>query len=107
MLEIEDIRNMYFNKGENVTEIGRETGFDRKAVNKYLEKENWAEEKLPVSEVRGSKLDAYKEGIDSWLENDRKIRLKQRHTAKRVFDRLREKYTDFDCSYRTVASYVV
>lgn len=30
MLQIEDIRNMYFNKGKNVSEICRETGFDRK-----------------------------------------------------------------------------
>jgi len=106
MLQIEDIRNMYFTKGKNVSEICRETGFDRKTVNKYLDKENWAEVKLPVPEARGSKLDAYKPEIDSWLEDDRKIRRKQRHTAKRVFDRLREKYPDFECSYRTVANYV-
>ena len=35
------------------------------------------------------------------------MRKKQRHTAKRVYDRLREKYGDkFNCSYRTVAGYV-
>lgn len=106
MLEIEDIRNMYFNKGKNVSKICKETGFDRKTVNKYLEKDNWMDEKLPVPEVRGSKLDKYKQEIDSWLEDDKKVRRKQRHTARRVYDRLREKYLEFDCSYRTVANYV-
>ncbi len=44
--------------------------------------------------------------IDEWLEGDVKERSKQRHTAKRVHERLKEAYPDFDCSYRTVASYV-
>ena len=38
---------------------------------------------------------------------DKKAKRKQRHTARRVYDRLLEKYgSDFDCSYRTVAGYV-
>lgn len=56
MLEIEIIRGLYFNKGKNVSEISRETGFDAKTVNKYLEKEDWIEEKLPLAQARGSKL---------------------------------------------------
>ena len=37
---------------------------------------------------RASKLDPYKPVIDSWLLQDRKRRVKQHHTARRVFDRL-------------------
>ena len=49
-------------------------------------------------------LDTYKAGIDKWLETDDAPR-KQRHTARRVFKRLKEEFSDFDCSYRTVAAY--
>lgn len=31
-------------------------GFDTKTVNKYLEKEDWIEEKPPLAQARGSKL---------------------------------------------------
>ncbi len=56
---------------------------------------------------RGSKLDKYKEEIDSWLEADKQARKKQRHTARRVFDRLAGIYgPEFNCSYRLVAAYV-
>lgn len=41
---------------------------------------------------RGSKLDKYKPDIDSWLEADKLERNKQRHTALRVFNRLKKKY---------------
>ncbi|MDP1271249.1 IS21 family transposase, partial [Klebsiella pneumoniae] len=44
--------------------------------------------------------------IDEWLEGDVKARRKQRHTAKRVYDRLCAEVKDFGCSYRTVASSV-
>ncbi len=35
-----------------------------------------------------SKLDLFKETIDQWLMDDKKARKKQRHTAKRVYERL-------------------
>ena len=40
--------------------------------------------------VRRPKLDAFVSTIDRWLEEDLKVPRKQRHTARRVFDRLRE-----------------
>ncbi len=53
------------------------------------------------------KLDPYKADIDAWLIEDKKVKRKQRHTAKRIYVRLLEKYKDrFDCSYRSVAGYV-
>ena len=39
---------------------------------------------------RGSKIDDYREVIDGWLRADLTAPRKQRHTAKRIFDRLRE-----------------
>ncbi|MCW3491722.1 IS21 family transposase, partial [Dethiobacter alkaliphilus] len=51
----------------------------------------------------------FKSVIDEWLYEDKKARRKQRHTAKRIYDRLKdpkEGIRGFDCSYRTVAGYV-
>ncbi len=54
-----------------------------------------------------SKLEPFMQDIDAWLTEDKKVKGKQRHTACRIFNRLVEKYgQEFNCSYRTVASYV-
>ena len=42
------------------------------------------------SPIRRPKLDAFVSTIDHWLDEDLKVPRKQRHTAKRVFDRLRD-----------------
>ena len=43
-----------------------------------------------TAEVRRPKLDLFIPIIEGWLEADRSMPRKQRHTAKRVFDRLRD-----------------
>ena len=108
MTQVKDIRKMYFEEGKNISEIARDTGHDRKTVRGYLDKDNWNEELPKVKkEATFPKLDPYKQEIDTWLTEDKKARRKQRHTAKRVYDRLVKKYKDdFNCSYRTVAGYV-
>ena len=80
---------------------------DRKTVRKFIEREDWNRGPEGAAQ-RSSVLDPYKSVIDGWLEEDRKRRRKQRHTAKRVYQRLREEYSEqgFCCSYRTVAGYV-
>ncbi len=107
MTEISNIRNLYFEEGKNITEINRITGKDRKTIKFYIEKEDWNKPELSEKiEKTFIKLDPYKAEIDKWLTDDKKAKKKQRHTAKRVFNRLVEKYGDgFDCSYRTVAGY--
>ena len=42
--------------------------------------------------VTRPKLDGFTEIIDGWLEGDRGVHRKQRHTAKRVFKRLRDEH---------------
>jgi len=107
MANIENIRAEYFRKGMRISEIAREHHMDRKTVRKFIEREDWNQSAQGVTE-RSSVLDQFKPTIDSWLEEDRRRRRKQRHTAKRVYDRLREEYSEggFSCSYRTVATYV-
>lgn len=104
MAETYDIRKKFYDEGKNVTCVARETGFDRKTVRKYIDKDNWNQE-TAVSD-KPSKLDPFKPLIDQWLENDKQQRRKQRHTARRVFDRLQKETDGFDLSYRTVCIYV-
>lgn len=108
MTQVHIIRKLYFEEGRNISQISQETGHDRKTVRAYLEKEDWNEEKPTAQkESEFPKLDPFKKDIDEWLEEDKKAKRKQRHTARRVYDRLVECYSDqFDCSYRTVAGYV-
>ena len=56
--------------------------------------------------VRRPKLDGFTGLIDEWLRGDRKEdRRKQRHTAKRIFERLRDEH-DFTGGYTIVKDYV-
>ena len=55
--------------------------------------------------VRRPKLDGFIAIIDGWLEGDRSAPRKQRHTAKRVFDRLREEH-GFSGGYTIIKDYV-
>ena len=107
MAQVDCIRNMFFEKGMTYAEIARATGHDVKTVKKYIYMDNFnAPPPKPVKR-RGSKLDRFKPEIDSWLEADKRERKKQRHTAMRVYNRLREIHgSGFDCSYRLVAKYV-
>ena len=106
MKEIADLRKMYFEDGANITQIQKKTGFARKTIRKFINKKDW-NDPVQVPIEKESKLDKFKPMVDQWLEADKEMRKKQRHTAKRVYDRLKEEYNDeFDCSYRTVAKYV-
>lgn len=41
MTQIHDIRKMYFEEGKNISQIARETGYDRRTIKNYLDKDNW------------------------------------------------------------------
>lgn len=56
-------------------------------------------------EVRRPKLDPFIPIIESWLEADRTMPRKQRHTAKRVFDRLRDE-CGFAGGYTIIKDYI-
>jgi len=86
-------------------QIAKELGVDPKTVRKYLEQEDFSPP-APQAEMRPSRLDPHKAIIDAWLAADGQNRYKQRHTAQRVFNRLKQKFPEFDCSYPTVQRYV-
>lgn len=57
------------------------------------------------SPIRRPKLDAFVATIEHWLEEDLKVARKQRHTAKRVFDRLRDEH-GFAGGYTIIKDYM-
>ena len=108
MDKVHSIRQLYYEQGKNIPAIIAETGYDRKTICKYIDMTdfNIPEPKVKDPENICPKLDNYKPLIDEWLAGDRKAPRRQRHTAKRVFHRLRKEAEGFDCSYRLVAQYV-
>lgn len=106
MLKMSQINNIKdLNKsGYRISEIHKETGIDHKTIEKYLAKEDFSEE-VPKQKPTKSMLNPYKPQIMQWLEDDMDHWRKQRHTAKRIFDRLKneEGYTG---SYDTIRKYV-
>ncbi len=84
------IRTAYRVYGKNIKEIARETGHSRNTVRKALRQEfigykQRAKQPYPV-------LGPFIKEIDQWLENDKTMPRKQRHTATRIYNRLK---TDF------------
>lgn len=108
MDQIHHIREMFYQQDKCISEIASETGLNRKTISKYVDMEDFnSPPPAPiVDECHTSKLDPFKPLIDSWLLADKLAPRKQRHTAKKVFKRLKEEATGFNCSYRLVASYV-
>ncbi|MBM3706200.1 MAG: IS21 family transposase [Actinobacteria bacterium] len=100
------MRKQFFEEGKTISQISRETGFDRKTIRAYIAKQDFNQDITPPAKPLFFSLEPYKACIDTWLTDDRKAKRKQRHTAKRVFDRLKKEFDDFKLSYRTVAGYV-
>ena len=96
-------------EAKSMRQIAKETGNDFKTVKKHLDMEDF-NEKPPAKQTRTSKTDPYKESVRQWLATDLTAPRKQRHTAHRVFDRLREaasnKGLGFDVSERSIRTLV-
>jgi transposase len=108
MDQIHRIRQLYYEQGQdNISEIARLTGLNRKTVTKYIDMTDFnVPEPVPKTENLCPKLDPFKPLIDQWLEEDKKVRRKQRHSATKVFNRLTDEVKGFNCSKRLVAEYV-
>lgn len=78
---------LLWRQGDSVAEIARKTGVSRDTVYKYRDMDDFSPEP-PARRAQGSKLDPYRPLIESRLDDDMRSGRKQRHTAKRVHDRL-------------------
>lgn len=105
MDQVYNIRYLKKNEGKNYNEIVKITGHDFGTVKKYADKEDFNIEPR-VKQKRKSKLDPYEGIVKGWLREDLKAPHKQRHTAKRVYDRLKEEYPDLYVSDRSIRTLV-
>ena len=103
MSQINDIRDLS-RKGYPISKISSLTGADRKTIRKYLQQDDFSP-KPPVAKSRVSIVTPYIDIITEWLEEDQKHWSKQRHTAKRIHERLKEEF-DFTGSYDSVQKFV-
>ncbi|MFR8492326.1 MAG: hypothetical protein ACLVC1_01445 [Mediterraneibacter gnavus] len=97
MDQIHRIRELYYEQDKNLNEIAIIMGCDWRTVRKYVDMEDFScPPPTPASvEVHESKLDPFKPLIDEWLRADKLAPRKQRHTAKRVFKRLKDEADGF------------
>ena len=106
MDDIKYIKRLYEKEELSIREIMRRTGYHYETVRKYLDMEDFNEPMYPPKESV-SLLDLLKPIIDQWLLDDLKAPRRQRHTAKRVFERLQEEYPEqLEVKLRTVQYYV-
>jgi len=95
------MRLLYLRQGKSKSWLAREFGISRNTVAKYLKGDSEAP-KYKASQARGRPIsDKWEEHVRQILEDDRNAPRKQKHTAKRVYERLVAEYK-FDGSHRTV-----
>lgn len=106
MAQQQYIKALYENEEVSLWETARRTKLSFQTVQKYAYKEDWNEEELPNLEAENyPALQAYIPVIDEWMEADRKVPRKQRHTATRIYARLRDE-KGYPGSYSSVKRYV-
>jgi transposase len=86
MDQYEFIRTAHRVYGKNISELSRMTGHSRNTIKKAIRGEPWGyhereRQPFPV-------LESYLAIIDSWLLDDKDRPKKQRHTARRIYNRL-------------------
>lgn len=103
MSQIQTIRQLK-KEGESVAAIARKVGVSRDTVYKYLEKDDFSPA-MPVKRPTRSIMDEYRAAIEGYLDEDARSWRKQRHTAKRIYERLRDEH-GCAASESTVRHYV-
>ena len=97
------IRQMRKN-GESISEIARKAGVSRNTVYAKLAISDLSPQ-MPARRSKPKVLDPYRGVIESWLDEDARNWRKQRHTARRIWRRLRDEL-GVECCESTVRHYV-
>jgi transposase len=100
----EQIRREYEHGAGTIRAVARKLGVHRREVRKAMASAMPADRKIPDRER--PKLAAAIPFIDGILESDRKAFRKQRHTAHRIWTRLRREMPEVDVAESTVRQYV-
>src|SRR3972149_4301997 len=100
----EQIRRAYFIDGKSIRQIARERHHDRRTIRNALKDAGPPRYILQAPRPRPI-LDPVLAIIDRWLEEDEKRPPKQRHTARRIYERLASEF-GFRGGESTVRQYV-
>ncbi len=90
--QVNYIRELYFLEGKNYSEICKMTQKNYRTVKKYVEMDDFNEQHHKAK--RPNKSDILRPIIKKWILEDQSRHRKQRHTAKRIFERLEEEYPE-------------
>jgi len=104
MSDYDLVRQLFYRQGVAKREISKRTGIHRGTIEKMLKYASPPGYRLSKPRTK-TKLDPYIHIIDQILKDDRSAPKKQRHTAKRILDRLRQEY-GFNGGYTIVKDYV-
>jgi transposase len=102
--QFEQIRRDHAREGLSVRALARRHGVHRRAVRQALESAVPPAKRSPEGRP-APKLGAFGAVIDGWLDADREAPRKQRHTARRIWQRLVEEH-GAEVSERQVCRYV-
>lgn len=103
MDQYESIRTANRVYGKSISQIRRETGHSRNTIAKALRGEPWSYKERIFQPFPS--LGFYIKIIDKWLSIDKESPAKQRHTARRIFNRLATEYS-YNGGESTVRRYV-
>jgi transposase len=105
MVDKEYIRKRHFVDGWSIREISRSLKISRQTVRKMLK-----DTEIPKYQQQKPRpcpvMDRWKPIIEAWLQEDQLAPRKQRHTAARIYERLREEYPDFQAAESSVRRWV-
>jgi transposase len=104
MPKVDYIKHLREEEDLSINEIARKTGCNWRTVKKYADGESF-EETLKFTKRGMMYEDGFGEIVDFWLEEDMKLKRKDRRTNKKIFEDLRDKH-GFKGSYRTVCEYI-
>lgn len=100
----EEIRREYEFGVGTIKGVARKLNVHRRMVREAIG--NALPEPRKKIEGRRSRMAAFASAIDAMLEEDRQAPRKQRHTSRRIWERLRTEQTGFDLCERSVRQYV-
>lgn len=105
--QIDYIRHLYFKENISIRKIAKMVNMARNTVSKIVNSEDVTDlGKYHATKAKPAPvIGPVAKVIDAWLEGDKKVKPKQRHTARRIWNRLVDEY-GFTGGESTVRCYV-
>jgi len=105
MTQIKYIKHLREQEGKTIQAIADTLDINWRTAKKYADCEDFNIPQPRKRKRQRTIMDPYEDIIDTWILEDKNLPCKQRHTAKRIYDRLIEEHK-FGGAERTVREYV-